>query len=57
MLSTLPKTNLTFSVTHILLSANVFNLEQYKILLCGKGLIPRHAKLDNIGAKLWEREG
>ena len=38
MFSTLPKTNSSFSVTYILSSANAFNLEQSKILSCGKEL-------------------
>ena len=36
--STLPKTNFNFSVTFILSSASVFNLEQSKYLLFGKEL-------------------
>ena len=38
MFSTLHKTNFKFSVTFILSSANAFNLDQSKILLCGKDL-------------------
>ena len=38
MFSTLPKTNFNFSVAFNLLSANAFNLDQSKILLCGKEL-------------------
>ena len=38
MFSTLPKTNFNFSVAFNLSSANAFNLDQSKILLCGKEL-------------------
>ena len=36
MLSTLPKTNLNFSVTFILLSASALNLDWSKFLLFGR---------------------
>ena len=39
MFSTLPKTNLIFSVTFILSSANAFNLDQSTILSFGKELM------------------
>ena len=39
MFSTLRKTNLIFSVTFILSSANAFKLDRSKILSFGKGLI------------------
>ena len=42
MFSTLPKSNFNFSLTPILLSANVFNLDWFKILSFGKELTPSH---------------
>ena len=39
MFSTLPKTNFDFLIEFILSVANVFNLNQFKILLFGKDLI------------------
>ena len=45
MFSTLHKTNLTFLVTLILLSANAFNLDQSQILAFGKELT--HYKMKN----------
>ena len=42
MFSTLPKTNFNFSVAFNLSSANAFNLDQSKILLCGKELNHGH---------------
>ena len=38
MFFTLPKANFSFLLTFMLLSANAFNLDKSKILLCGKEL-------------------
>ena len=45
MFSTLPKRNLNFPFTFILLSANAFNLDQCKIFLFGKELTHYHTVL------------
>ena len=42
MFSTLPEINLNCSVIFILSSANVFNLDQSKILSFGEDLTPQH---------------
>ena len=48
MFSTLPKTNFNFSVAFNLSSANAFNLDQSKILLCGKELrLEKHSIILN----------
>ena len=47
MFSTLPKTNVNFSFTFILSSANAFNLDQSKILSFGKEFKKFHWVLFN----------
>ena len=61
MFSTLPKTNSNFSVSFILLSTNVFNLDQSRILSSGKKLFEDKVKaaslffLGNVKNKGWDR--
>ena len=50
MFSTLPKTSFNFSFKFILSSANAFNLDQSKILLCGKELNNRILKWSKLKA-------